>query len=94
MKIITLCGSTRFRDHFDLFNEHLTLQGNIVFSCGCWNHNINDEQKQLLDLIHREKIRMSHTIFVINPGGYIGDSTKNEIAFAKQLGKEVLWMEL
>lgn len=67
IKTITLCGSTRFKDLFDEWNMKLTLQGNAVFSCGCWFQQKGDTGKNLpevsmatklmLDSIHEEMIR-------------------------------------
>lgn len=103
MKVITLCGSTRFKDLFDEWNMKLTLQGNAVFSCGCWFQQkgdvgknlpeISKDVKDMLDNIHKEKIRHSDAIFVINKDGYIGQSTKSEIEYAKKLGKEIMYLE-
>lgn len=96
-KIITLCGSTRFKKDFEHWNKELTLQGHIVISVGIFGHRGKDprfwENKELLDKIHLDKIRLADEIFVINPGGYIGESTKKEIEFAKSIGKIVKYTE-
>ena len=47
----------------------------------------------MLDGMHRQKIDMSDAIFVINVNGYIGESTKNEIEYAKSKNKEILYLE-
>lgn len=100
--IITLCGSTRFKDLFDEWNMKLTLMGHLVFSCGCWFQKVgenkglpevSEETKLLLDIIHKEKISHSDAIFVLNPNGYIGDSTKSEIKYAKSLNKRIFYLE-
>lgn len=99
-KVITLCGSTRFKDEFIKMTEKLTLEGNIVISVGLFGHAdnkfgtiITPEVKQMLDEIHKEKIRMSDEIFVINKDHYIGESTRNEIKYAESLGLKVTYME-
>lgn len=95
-KVITLCGSTRFKEEFEKKNRELTLAGNVVFSVGAFGHagdTITPEQKIMLDEIHKQKIYMSDAIYVINPGGYIGDSTRSEIAFAWDINKEIEYME-
>lgn len=99
MKIITLCGSTRFKKEFEEWNEKLTLQGNIVISVGLFGHAdntfnniITDEVKQMLDEIHFRKIDLSDEIFVVDVDGYIGKSTRNEINYAKKLGKKVNYL--
>ena len=93
-KVITLCGSTKFKEDFERINKELTLQGNIVLSVGCFGHagdSFTDEQKEMLDDIHKRKIDMADAIFVINKGGYIGESTKSEIQYAKEHNKEIIY---
>ena len=95
-KVITLCGSTRFKEDFERVNRELTLLGNIVISVGCFGHSgdtFSEEQKVMLDDIHKRKIDMSDAIYVINKNGYIGDSTRSEIKYAIAHGKQVILME-
>lgn len=96
-KVITLCGSTKFKEDFLRKQEELTLKGYIVLSVGVFVHDDNievtEEQKVELDKIHKDKIRMSDAIYVINRDNYIGESTKSEIEFAKELNKTVMYME-
>ena len=95
-KVITLCGSTRFKEDFERVNKMLTLAGNIVISVGCFGHagdTFTEEQKVMLDDIHKRKIDMSDAIYVINKDGYIGNSTRSEIKYAIQHGKQVIYME-
>ena len=95
-KVITLCGSTRFKDDFERINRELTLMGNIVISVGCFGHSgdtFTEEQKVMLDDIHKRKIDIADAIYVINRDGYIGSSTKSEIEYAKQHGKQIIYME-
>ena len=104
-KVITLCGSTRFKDEFIEVQKRLTLEGNIVISVGLFGHSGDDEvwegmsedtltqTKLMLDDMHKRKIDMSDEIYVINVGGYIGSSTRSEIAYAKETGKAVRYLE-
>ena len=95
-KVITLCGSTRFKEDFERVNRELTLMGNIVISVGAFGHSgdtFTEEQKVMLDDIHKRKIDMADAIYVINKDGYIGSSTKSEIQYARELGKQVIFME-
>ena len=95
-KVITLCGSTRFKEDFERVNRNLTLMGYIVISVGCFGHagdTFTEEQKVMLDDIHKRKIDMADAIYVINKDGYIGSSTKSEIKYAIQHGKQVIYME-
>lgn len=97
-KVITLCGSTRFKTEFLDAQKRLTLDGNIVISVGLFGHSGDDEvwtegTKEMLDNMHKRKIDMSDAIYVINPGGYIGESTRSEIEYAKAHGKEIMYLE-
>ena len=97
-KVITLCGSTRFKDQFIEVQKRLTLEGNIVISVGLFGHSGDYEvwsegTKEMLDDMHKRKIEMADEIFVINVGGYIGSSTKSEIEFARRTGKTVRYLE-
>ena len=95
-KVITLCGSTRFKEDFERINRELTLMGYIVISVGCFGHAgdiFTEEQKVMLDDIHKRKIDMADAIYIINKDGYIGSSTKSEIKYAKEHGKQVIFME-
>ena len=96
--VVTLCGSTRFKDEFLEMQKKLTLQGNIVISVGLFSHsdgqeNMNEDTLEMLIDIHKRKIDMSDSIYVINVGGYIGNTTKSEIEYAKNHGKEVKYLE-
>lgn len=97
-KVITLCGSTKFKDEYMKAQKDLTLQGNIVISVGLFGHSGDDEvwtegTKEMLDNMHKRKIDMADEIFVINVGGYIGESTKSEIEYAIRNGKKVNYLE-
>ena len=98
-KVITLCGSTRFKDAFLEAQKRLTLAGNIVISVGLFGHAGDDEVwtegvKEMLDDMHKRKIDMADAIYVINEDGYIGSSTRSEIEYARNNGKQVLFLEL
>ena len=104
-KVITLCGSTKFKEEFTKVQKELTLEGNIVISVGLYGHSGDLEvwesmdegtltkTKEMLDDMHKRKIDMADEIFVINVGGYIGESTKSEIKYAKETGKIVNYLE-
>ena len=104
-KIITLCGSTRFKDAFIEAQKQLTLEGNIVISVGLFGHSGDSEvwenmdegtltaTKAMLDDMHKRKIDMADEIFVINVGGYIGESTRSEIEYARAAGKGIRYLE-
>lgn len=104
-KVITLCGSTKFKDDFLKVQKELTLKGNIVISVGLFGHSGDNEvwenmdegtltkTKEMLDDMHKRKIDMADEIYVINVGGYIGESTKSEIEYAIKTGKKVNYLE-
>lgn len=104
-KIITLCGSTRFKDEFMRVQKELTLQGYIVISVGLFGHSGDHEvwenmdegtltkTKEMLDDMHKRKIDLADEIYVINVNGYIGDSTRSEIEYAIKMGKKVNYLE-
>ena len=104
-KVITLCGSTRFKDAFMEAQKCLTLEGNIVISVGLFGHAGDSEvwenmdegtltaTKAMLDDMHKRKIDMADEIYVINVGGYIGESTRSEIEYAQKTGKVVRYLE-
>ena len=97
-KVITLCGSTRFKDDFLREQKRLTLEGNIVISVGLFGHSGDNEvwtenTKEMLDDMHKRKIDMADEIFVVNKDGYVGTSTKSEIEYATKTGKKVVYME-
>ena len=97
-KVITLCGSTKFKEDFLREQKMLTLEGNIVISVGLFGHSGDNEvwsegTKEMLDDMHKRKIDMADEIFVINKNGYIGSSTKSEIEYAKSKGKNISYLE-
>lgn len=103
--VVTLCGSTRFKEQFIEAQKRLTLEGRIVISVGLFGHFGDQEvwdgmdegtlsrTKEMLDDMHKRKIDMADSIYVINVGGYIGESTKSEIAYAKEHGKKIEYLE-
>lgn len=95
--IITLCGSTRFKEVFMEVAKRLTLTGHIVLMPAVFHHSdemeLTAEQKIQLDNLHKQKINMSDAIYVINLGGYIGESTYGEIDWANRMGKPVYFLE-
>lgn len=91
-QIVCLCGSTRFAQEFRAVNRDLTLAGTIVVAPAEFEHagnQITDEQKAALGALHFAKIDLADRVMVVNPGGYIGESTRREIHYALQAGKPV-----
>lgn len=103
-KIVCLCGSTRFYPKFQEANYLETMKGNIVLSVGFYPHapgevhhsenvGCTPEQKIALDELHKRKIDLADEVYVLNVGGYIGDSTRSEIAYAVAHRKPVRYLE-
>lgn len=95
-KVVTLCGSSKYRDEFEKVQLDLTLQGNIVLSLPIFSQNdglvLSNEQLNMLSEMHKQKINMADEIFVVNPNGYIGNSTKQEIEYAISINKPVNYL--
>lgn len=93
--VVTICGSTRFRAEMAAANRELTLAGHIVLAPGVFGHDgdeITEGQKASLDVLHLAKIRISDAVYIVNPGGYIGESTRREVVYAQQLGKLITFL--
>lgn len=95
MKIITVCGSLRFQKEMIEISEKLELAGNCIlapiYPTNPDKDAYTDEEVLVLDKMHKEKIKLSDAILVVNVDGYIGSSTKSEIEFAKDLNKEIIY---
>lgn len=95
-KVVTLCGSLRFWDQIQEISERLELeQGYAVIGLvpHVLERDLTESEKALLGELHRTKIDLSDAIFVVNVDGYIGESVKSEIQYAKEKGKEILYLE-
>lgn len=101
--VVCLCGSTRFKGAFDDANYRETMAGKIVLSVGFYMHasgnrhgehvGATPEQKERLDELHLRKIDLADEVIVLNVGGYIGESTRREVAYALASGVPVRWLE-
>ena len=100
-KVVTLCGSTRFEEEFAEVNRRLTMDGCVVLSLGMfslpdlpgYDWAVDSAGlKARLGGLHFQKIRMADEVFIVDPGGYVGESTRREIAYAESLGKPVRYL--
>lgn len=103
-RIVVLCGSTRFYDAFQKANYELTMRGEIVLSVGFYPHATeqgghgegvghDSAEKTALDELHKRKIDLADYAFILNVGGYVGESTMSEIRYALSHGKGLVWLE-
>lgn len=98
-KIVTICGSMRFKAEQKIIAEKLELENRwVVIQCIYGDENRNyksytSNEIEILSKLHKAKIDISDAIFVVNIGGYIGESTTNEINYATKTGKEVIYLE-
>ena len=102
-KIVCLCGSTRFYNAFQLANYKETMKGNIVLSVGFFMHTpqtihgqelgCTEDQKIMLDELHKRKIDISDEVLILNVGGYIGESTQSELDYAVLNNKHISYLE-
>lgn len=94
MKIITLCGSMKFQKEMMIIAEKLALKGNCILTPTYpVIENIERTKEQIIKLkeAHFKRIELSNAIFVVNVNNYIGNSTKLEIEYAKNNGKEIIY---
>ncbi len=100
-KVVTLCGSTKFEAEFAGVNQRLMMEGCVAISLGMFSlSHLRDydwtadgsDLKGRLDSVHFQKIRMADEVYVVDPGGYLGESTRREIAYAESLGKPVRYL--
>lgn len=96
MKIITVCGSLKFYKEMMDITEKMELQGNCMLvpiynSSKSSKDDFTEEEALMLDKMHKERIKLSDAILVVNVNDYIGSSTKSEIEFAKALNKEIIY---
>lgn len=95
MKIITVCGSLKFKEEMMKISVEMELQGNCVitpiYPTNPDKDAYTDEQVIVLNEMHKEKIKLSDAILVVDVNGYIGSSTRREIEFAKELNKEIIY---
>ena len=88
-EIVCICGSARFLDELRAANRDLTFAGAIVVAPGEADESITEEQKTALGALHLRKIDLADRVLVVNPGGYVGESTSKEIAYAQATGKPI-----
>ena len=94
MKIITLCGSLRYKKEMMIIAEKMALEGNCILTPVypvLEDYDRTDEQLIKLKEAHFKRIELSDAILVVNIDNYIGNSTNLEIEYAKKLEKEIIF---
>jgi hypothetical protein len=92
-KIVTICGSMKFKDKMMEVAKNLEIKNKyVVIQCVYSDDKFSDEEQQILADLHYKKIEISDAIYVVNVDGYIGNSTNKEIEYAKKLGKEIIYL--
>lgn len=97
MHIVCLCGSVRYKQEFLAAQEAESLRGRVVLAPGVFSkadgRALTDDQIQGLHALHRRKIELADELVVIAPDERIGESTAEEIAYGRSLGKPVRYWE-
>lgn len=96
MKTVTICASMRFAD--EMIKIAMRLETDYGY---CVLQPVYDFDRKVLSggelarikAAHYKKIDLSDAVYIVNIGGYIGQSVAEEIAYAKEHGKEILFHE-
>lgn len=94
MKIVTVCGSMKFESEMKKIALILETKYDMCVLQCVYNEDkleLREDEIIALNRAHLKKIELSDAIYVVNLQGYIGEQVKKEIAFAKNLGKEVIF---
>lgn len=93
--VVTLCGSMRFRDELERLAGELTLAGRVALAPVTLDpaRTLGVDERARLDRVHLQKVAMADEVLVVNPGGYVGESTRREIEHARSLGIPVRFLE-
>ncbi len=88
-EIVCICGSTRFLAEMRAASRDLTLAGAVVLAPAELDEAITVEQRSALGELHLRKIDLADRVLVVNPGGYVGESVRREMAYARATGTPV-----
>jgi hypothetical protein len=101
-KIVCICGSTRFLDDMAVAAWEMEKKGILVVGPHLLpasypgvkaSHQAEEEGvREILDELHLRKIDLCDEVFVVNPGGHFGSSTRNELRYARSKGKPIRFM--
>ena len=93
--VVTLCGSMRFREELERLGTELTMAGHVVLAPTALDPSmeLDPDQRALLGRIHLQRVAMADEVLVVNVGGYVGEDTRREIAYARSRGTAVSYLE-
>ena len=101
-KIICLCGSSRFISELAITGWELEKKGYIALGLHLLPRRYTDLPdhlaeaqgvKETMDELHKRKIDLADEVLILNIGGYIGESTRSELEYARAHGKPVRFIE-
>lgn len=92
-EIVCICGSAQFLAEMRATNRDLTFAGVIVVAPSEADESPTPEQKDILDVLHLRNIDLADRVLIVNPGGYVGESTRREIVYAQAVGKPVTFTD-
>lgn len=92
-EIVCLCGSLRFLAEMRAVDRELSLAGAVVVAPVEVDGPVTQEQRAALAALHLRKIDLADRVLVVAPGGYVGESTRGEIAYARAAGKPVAFTD-
>ncbi|MBD5632262.1 MAG: hypothetical protein HDP34_03420 [Clostridia bacterium] len=95
MKVVTLCGSMRFSRQMQEIATELEIKKGycVIAPVGDATITLSEEDKESLAKAHFKKIDISDAVYIVNLGGYIGESVSRELLYAKEHGKEIIYHE-
>lgn len=96
IKTVTICGSMKFANEMIKIARNLEKDyGYAVIQCVYNFENEIENETEIKNIVnaHWKKIDICDAIYVVNIGGYIGNSTKEEIKYALSKGKEIIYHE-
>ena len=93
-KVVVLCGSTRFKVALREWEARLEMEeGCAVLGVTLWSDGAviepTPEQRAIADRAHHAKMLLADEVFVVDPGGYVGEGTAREVEVAVARGQPV-----
>lgn len=94
MKVVTLCGSMKFAKQMqEIATELETKHGFCAIPPIGSDKALDEEALRRLSDAHFKKIDLADAVYIVNIGGYIGKSVSEELRYAKERGKEIIYHE-